>query len=124
MPLEQKTVRFIDNFSTGGRGAALAEALLARGYAVVFLHRRGSKFPFSRRLEAGDDPAQWLRSLAADPFPFQAAAAAVGAAFAAASDGGARLHAFPFTSVAEYLALLRLGCEALKPTEVRRRWPV
>ena len=46
VPLELKTVRFIDNFSTGTRGARCCEELLRAGYAVIFLHRRGSAFPF------------------------------------------------------------------------------
>jgi hypothetical protein len=45
VPLEARMVRFVDNFSTGLRGASLAEGLLAAGYAVVFLHRAGSKRP-------------------------------------------------------------------------------
>ena len=69
VPLEQKTVRFIDNFSTGGRGAATAERLLEAGYAVVFLHRKGSRFPFLRGLSSSDgdgcDPGALLQSLAA-----------------------------------------------------------
>ncbi|KAJ1421930.1 DNA/pantothenate metabolism flavoprotein [Ochromonadaceae sp. CCMP2298] len=48
VPLEHNMVRFIDNFSTGTRGAASAECFLAQGYAVLFLHRRGSKLPFTR----------------------------------------------------------------------------
>ena len=50
VPLERNTVRFIDNFSTGNRGAALTERFLAEGYAVIFVHRTGSAFPFARRL--------------------------------------------------------------------------
>lgn len=50
VPLESRTVRFIDNFSVGTRGAASAEWFLRRGYSVVFLHRRGSLEPFSRHL--------------------------------------------------------------------------
>ena len=50
VPLESRTVRFIDNFSVGTRGAASAEWFLRHGYAVVFLHRRGSLEPFSRHL--------------------------------------------------------------------------
>ena len=46
VPLEHKTVRFIDNFSTGTRGALCCENLIGKGYAVIFLHRRGSAFPF------------------------------------------------------------------------------
>ena len=34
VPLEVKTVRYIDNFSTGGRGSELCERLLEAGYAV------------------------------------------------------------------------------------------
>ena len=35
VPLERNTVRFIDNFSTGNRGAASAEQLLAAGWGVL-----------------------------------------------------------------------------------------
>jgi phosphopantothenate-cysteine ligase len=66
VPLERSTVRFIDNFSTGTRGARLAEFVCSKrsfapskytfllfprefvrlgGHAVVFLHRRHSAFP-------------------------------------------------------------------------------
>ncbi|CAE7285596.1 CAB2 [Symbiodinium natans] len=41
VPLELNTVRFIDNFSTGTRGALCTQELLAAGYAVIFLHRKG-----------------------------------------------------------------------------------
>ena len=37
VPLEKNTVRFIDNFSTGNRGAASVEQLLKADYAVVFV---------------------------------------------------------------------------------------
>jgi phosphopantothenate-cysteine ligase len=42
VPLERQTVRFIDNFSAGTRGATSAEHFLAAGYAVIFLHREFS----------------------------------------------------------------------------------
>lgn len=48
MPLENNTVRFIDNFSAGTRGATSAEYFLANGYALIFLHRQFSLLPFSR----------------------------------------------------------------------------
>ncbi len=48
VPLENQTVRFIDNFSAGTRGATSAEYFLQEGYAVIFLHRRFSLLPFSR----------------------------------------------------------------------------
>ena len=47
VPLEKKTVRFIDNFSTGARGAALCEEFLKHNCAVVFLQRSGSVSPFA-----------------------------------------------------------------------------
>ena len=48
VPLENQTVRFIDNFSAGTRGATSAEYFLREGYAVIFLHRQFSLLPFSR----------------------------------------------------------------------------
>ncbi|KAJ8036547.1 Phosphopantothenate--cysteine ligase [Holothuria leucospilota] len=69
VPLENKTVRFIDNFSTGTRGSAAAEYpllyiirslisylactryFLQAGYAVIFLHRVKTLIPFRRHLD-------------------------------------------------------------------------
>ncbi len=59
VPFEKNTVRFLDNFSQGTRGAASAEQFLEEeeeassereegAYAVVFLHRQGSLRPFRR----------------------------------------------------------------------------
>lgn len=48
VPLENQTVRFIDNFSAGTRGATSAEYFLREGYAVIFLHREYSLLPYSR----------------------------------------------------------------------------
>lgn len=48
VPLETHTVRYIDNFSAGTRGATSAEYFLHHGYAVIFLHRQFSLLPYSR----------------------------------------------------------------------------
>ncbi|XP_060714101.1 phosphopantothenate--cysteine ligase isoform X2 [Tachysurus vachellii] len=48
VPLESRTVRFLDNFSSGRRGASSAEYFLAHGYAVIFLHRHRSLYPYTR----------------------------------------------------------------------------
>ncbi|MCJ1473495.1 hypothetical protein MMC13_002146 [Lambiella insularis] len=48
VPLENQTVRFVDNFSAGTRGATSAEYFLEAGYAVIFLHRQFSLLPYSR----------------------------------------------------------------------------
>ena len=51
VPIESNTVRFLDNFSQGTRGACSAEYFLLHGYAVIFLHRRRSLEPFCRHFE-------------------------------------------------------------------------
>lgn len=57
--LERRSVRFIDNFSTGRRGAATVEHLLENGYAVIMLARDSSASPFVRTFHdmAGSDLA-------------------------------------------------------------------
>lgn len=55
VPLEKQTVRFIDNFSAGTRGATSAEYFLEAGYAVVFLHRQFSLLPYSRHYSHATD---------------------------------------------------------------------
>ncbi|KAK3935600.1 hypothetical protein QBC46DRAFT_45954 [Diplogelasinospora grovesii] len=55
VPLEKQTVRFIDNFSAGTRGATSAEYFLEEGYAVLFLHRQFSLLPFSRHYSHATD---------------------------------------------------------------------
>ncbi|KAJ4814165.1 Phosphopantothenate--cysteine ligase [Rhynchospora pubera] len=50
VPLEQRCVRYIDNFSSGHRGAASTEYFVKAGYAVIFVHRRGSYQPYCRYL--------------------------------------------------------------------------
>ncbi|KAI8896154.1 DNA/pantothenate metabolism flavoprotein [Globomyces pollinis-pini] len=48
VPLESNTVRFLDNFSAGTRGATSAEYFIEAGYACIFLHRQWSLEPFTR----------------------------------------------------------------------------
>ncbi|KAL7441912.1 hypothetical protein ACHAXH_008295, partial [Discostella pseudostelligera] len=49
-PLEHNCVRYIENFSTGTRGAHAVEEFCKRGYAVIHLKREGSVSPFGRVL--------------------------------------------------------------------------
>ncbi|CAK0822652.1 unnamed protein product [Prorocentrum cordatum] len=67
VPLEINTVRFVDNFSTGTRGAVCTEELLGSGYAVVLLYRLGSAVPFLSGLyaELRQDPVELLKGLGA-----------------------------------------------------------
>jgi phosphopantothenate-cysteine ligase len=47
VPLEKNTVRSVENFSTGARGARSAEFFIKAGHPVIFLHRKESLQPFS-----------------------------------------------------------------------------
>eukprot|EP00096_Caligus_rogercresseyi_P012330 TRINITY_DN5127_c0_g1_i2.p1 TRINITY_DN5127_c0_g1~~TRINITY_DN5127_c0_g1_i2.p1 ORF type:complete len:317 (-),score=59.10 TRINITY_DN5127_c0_g1_i2:158-1108(-) len=63
IPLEKKTVRYIDNFSAGTRGSASAEAFLKAGYSVIFLYREGSLQPYQRHFQ----DVSFLELLTLDP---------------------------------------------------------
>ncbi|WVF72835.1 hypothetical protein IAT40_007653 [Kwoniella sp. CBS 6097] len=63
VPLESNTVRFLDNFSAGTRGATSAEYFLSQGYAVIFLHRLHSLRPFSRHYSHSLNPFLDLLSI-------------------------------------------------------------
>lgn len=58
VPLEKNTVRFIDNFSTGQRGAASAEYFLEENYIVLFFYRRTSTLPYQRHLKTIFDTSE------------------------------------------------------------------
>uniref|UniRef100_A0AC34QV57 DNA/pantothenate metabolism flavoprotein C-terminal domain-containing protein n=1 Tax=Panagrolaimus sp. JU765 TaxID=591449 RepID=A0AC34QV57_9BILA len=49
VPLEKNSVRFIENFSNGTRGATSAEKFLEKEYLVIFFHRHNTLQPFSHR---------------------------------------------------------------------------
>ncbi|KAF4347576.1 hypothetical protein G4B88_009932 [Cannabis sativa] len=59
VPLEQRCVRYIDNFSSGHRGATSTEYFIKAGYSVIFLYRRGTFQPFCCSLP--DDPLLQLQ---------------------------------------------------------------
>ena len=118
-PLERRTVRYVDNFSTGNRGAALAEHLASKGqtpafdatgYRVVYLHRSTAAFPFTRHVHDAlrADPAGTLQRLAEGPYC---------AKRFAALQSSKRFLAVPFDTIGEYLGLLRACCSALKPLD-------
>lgn len=50
VPLEKNTVRFIDNFSAGSRGAASTEYFIEAGYTVILLYRKTSIMPYHRHV--------------------------------------------------------------------------
>ncbi|NXI35068.1 PPCS ligase, partial [Galbula dea] len=103
------------------RGAASAECLVRHGYGVCFLHRARSAFPWARalpphgpalldalRLSPGPPPA-----VTADPAALPALLPALRDYRRAIEDGA--LLAIEFTSLTEYLALLRAAARALAP---------
>ena len=102
VPLEHRTVRFIDNFSTGTRGALCCENLIGKDYAVIFIHRRGSAFPFVA------DACTMLRN---DPVGLVTRFSNTFSGFKCtrkeAELAAERLLSVPFTTLFEYLYLLR-----------------
>lgn len=60
-PLEKNTVRSIENFSTGTRGARSAEQFIKAGHPVIFFHRKDSIQPFS--VEIQDEWRTWMDAI-------------------------------------------------------------
>ncbi|XP_058710821.1 phosphopantothenate--cysteine ligase isoform X2 [Poecile atricapillus] len=121
VPLEARAVRFLENFSSGRRGAASAERLVRAGYGVCFLHRARSAFPWARALPPHGPALLDALCLTPGPPPGVAAAPAALPAllpalreYRRATEAGALLP-IEFTGLVEYLALLRAAARALAP---------
>jgi phosphopantothenate-cysteine ligase len=119
VPLEHNTVRFIDNFSAGTRGATSAEYFLEAGYAVIFLHRQFSLLPYSRHyshstncfldfLHEGDEG-----NVVANE-EYRAAMLEVLRKYKAAKRNNLLLL-LPFTTISEYLFELREIAMLMRP---------
>ncbi|XP_074027702.1 phosphopantothenoylcysteine synthetase [Leptinotarsa decemlineata] len=118
VPLEHNTVRFVDNFSGGVRGAASTEYFLEQNYAVIFLHRLKSLEPFTRHfggqkfldmLELDDRGPNTTITVKPDSVDVLAP---VLASYKAAQESGRILYV-NFTTVSDYFWLLRAACECL-----------
>lgn len=105
VPLEMQTVRFIDNFSTGTRGAFCTQELLEAGYSVVFLYREGSNFPFLADLGT---------SLRQDPLSLLNGSPLQGKTLAVPEKLCDRLLPMQFTTLFDYLFLLRETSKGLR----------
>ncbi|KAK0164166.1 hypothetical protein PV328_002825 [Microctonus aethiopoides] len=118
IPLELNTVRFVDNFSAGTRGSISAEYFLKNGYAVIFMYRVKSVQPFSRRfsnqnffdiLELSETDnkrsaivsAKYSNHIAEELFKYRQALKQ------------RKLLEISFTTLSEYLWLLRSACQVL-----------
>ncbi|KAM0849167.1 hypothetical protein ACQ4PT_053901 [Festuca glaucescens] len=121
VPLEQRCVRYIDNFSSGHRGAASTEYFLKAGYAVIFVHRRGSCQPYCRFMP--DD--SFLKFLDVnEESKVQVARShetvvkkSIGD-YSKAMECGSLLK-LPFTTIFEYLQLLRMVATSVSSVGLR-----
>ncbi|XP_037027009.1 phosphopantothenate--cysteine ligase [Bradysia coprophila] len=126
IPLEHNTVRFVDNFSAGTRGSASAEYFLEHSYAVIFMHRQKSLEPFTRHfngqqffdmLELSDRDVGPSSTIAVKPDSVDVLAPIL-ARYKSAQEAKQILY-INFTSVVDYMWLLRAGCECLAAFEKR-----
>ncbi|KAK9930631.1 hypothetical protein M0R45_027665 [Rubus argutus] len=108
VPLEQRCVRYIDNFSSGHRGAASTKYFLKAGYAVIYLHRRGTCQPYCRSLP--DDPLLECLEIV-DESNIQVRSAITKTHVAVAED---LLLKLPFTTIFEYLQMLQMVAFTIK----------
>lgn len=116
--MEHNTVRFVDNFSAGTRGSASAEYFLEYDYAVIFMHRQKSLEPFTRHFsgqqfldmlelhESGPSTTITVKPDSVDVL------APILSRYKHAQEGK-RLLYINFTSVVDYMWLLRAACECL-----------
>ena len=137
--LEQRAVRYLDNFSTGARGAASVEQFLRLGYAVIHITREGSCPPFARHLTrlyasktasfapAGTLTADVMGALHIDQgdgrlcFGPTPASDAIKQQLAAYSEAMRthRLLTLPFTSLSSYIHTLQHTAALLAPLRHR-----
>lgn len=110
VPLENNTVRFIDNFSAGTRGAISAEKFLENDYVVIFMHRHFSLLPYERHfanntlLECVDKDSDGRMTVNEN---FQEKMQQVYSNYKASRDKNSILY-IPFTTVNQYLFTLRM----------------
>lgn len=122
--MEHNTVRFVDNFSAGTRGSSSAEYFLDHNYAVIFMHRQKSLEPFTRHFtgqqffdmlditDNGQSTSITVKPDSVDVF------APILAKYKQARESQMILYV-SFTSVVDYMWLLRAACECLAAFEER-----
>lgn len=115
VPLEKRCVRYIDNFSSGHRGAASTEYFLEAGYFVIFLYRRGTCQPFCQSLP--EDPLlECFEVKESNVQARQSHSEEVKRAIGENCDALKRglLLKVPFTTIFEYLQILQLIAMSMK----------
>ncbi|KAI1289940.1 Phosphopantothenate--cysteine ligase [Halotydeus destructor] len=124
VPLERNCVRFVDNFSAGTRGAASTEYFLDKGYAVIFLYRAKSLEPFARNFSMSSILSGLsVKKEAGDPNTVQVSpelSKELTPVVKKYHKGKELLHMITFTTLAEYLHILReITVYALQPLSSR-----
>lgn len=121
VPLEHNTVRFVDNFSAGTRGSASAECFIEAGYPVIFLYRLKSLEPFVRHfmgykfldmLTVSNDEHSGPKISVKEEYTKKLLPLLKRYQDAINHN---RLLCIDFTTLSEYLWLLRAASEALLP---------
>ncbi|KAK2725693.1 phosphopantothenate--cysteine ligase-like isoform X1 [Artemia franciscana] len=108
VPLERNTVRFVDNFSAGTRGSISAEYFLKHGYAVVFMYRPKTLEPFARHfstLSLLDTLEEKSDLICVKKEKLQVVKNALTGYSKAKGEN--KLHYLTFTTLSDYLWLLR-----------------
>ncbi|XP_031783741.1 phosphopantothenate--cysteine ligase [Nasonia vitripennis] len=124
VPLEHNTVRFVDNFSAGSRGSISAENFLQRHYAVIFMYRVKSLEPFSRHF-VGSRLLDMLELTTTNDTPSVSVTPQyvnkISDILKKYKDSLNQnmLLSISFTTLSEYLWLLRSACQALTVLENR-----
>lgn len=118
IPLEHNTVRFVDNFSAGTRGSVSTEYFLEKGYAVIFMYRLNSLEPFSRHfkgqklLDMIDVSEQNGKSTITVLPQYKEKLMKIFCKYKEILNQD-KLLEVTFTTLSEYLWLLRAACQAL-----------
>lgn len=120
VPLEHNTVRFVDNFSAGTRGSASAEYFLEQSYVVIFIYRLKSLEPFVRHF-IGQKLLDMLEVQKEEDVTSVVVkndcvntVLPILMRYKSTKDSGSLL-CISFTTLFEYLWLLRAACECLAP---------
>lgn len=118
IPLEHNTVRFVDNFSAGTRGAASTEYFLEHDYSVIFLYRAKSLEPFTRHFNGQKFMDMLLiqnsgpnTTISVKPDNVDVLAPIL-ESYKTVQEGGRILY-ITFTTLSDYFWLLRAACECL-----------
>ena len=124
--MDEYGLHYIDCESSGNRGAACAEGLLRRGYAVIFLYRDGSLLPFSRHFAKSIKNGAFMDLLKVDKATdtirvdtSDSRKALFYSLLKEYQESQEQMLTISFETIQEYLRLLRAASQALNIAEHR-----